>query len=179
MEKVYKCENCGISEWQGKEISLQVHHINGNHEDNRIENLQILCPNCHTQTDTYARNNTISCGGFKITKRTDEISNGEESSFLEKDIKGIKKNISLVLPKEKCHCEYCGKEIEGSGKRFCSVECSELASRKFSPTKEELENDLLELKSLCAIGRKYGVSDNSVKKRMISFGIYKRKHKVS
>ena len=41
----------------GKEIPLQVHHINGNNTDNRVENLQILCPNCHAQTDTYCGKN--------------------------------------------------------------------------------------------------------------------------
>jgi len=52
---VARCENpeCGITEWYGKPISLQLHHINGNNKDNRIENLQLLCPNCHSQTDTY------------------------------------------------------------------------------------------------------------------------------
>lgn len=52
--KEYKCECCGISEWNGKYLSLQLHHINGNHNDNRLENLQILCPNCHSQTDNFS-----------------------------------------------------------------------------------------------------------------------------
>ena len=46
--KEYKCECCGMSEWLGKPIPLELHHINGNHYDNRLENLILLCPNCHS-----------------------------------------------------------------------------------------------------------------------------------
>ena len=53
--KLNKCENpeCGISEWHGHPLVLQLHHINGNHNDNRLENLQILCPNCHSLTENF------------------------------------------------------------------------------------------------------------------------------
>lgn len=56
--KEKKCERCGITEWCGDVISLQIHHINGIHNDNRLGNLQILCPNCHSQTDTYSGRNS-------------------------------------------------------------------------------------------------------------------------
>ena len=45
--KEAKCEICGLSEWQGREIPLELHHIDGNHYNNIFSNLQILCPNCH------------------------------------------------------------------------------------------------------------------------------------
>ena len=51
--KEYKCECCGITEWNGKPIALQLHHINGIHNDNRLSNLQLLCPNCHSQTENF------------------------------------------------------------------------------------------------------------------------------
>lgn len=50
-----KCYECGISsEWNGKRLSLQLDHINGICNDNRLENLRLLCPNCHSQTETFA-----------------------------------------------------------------------------------------------------------------------------
>ena len=55
--KEYKCE-CGITnEWNGKTINLQMDHINGNRKDHRLENLRWLCPNCHSQTDTFCSRN--------------------------------------------------------------------------------------------------------------------------
>lgn len=55
--KEYKCECCGRIEWMGKPIALELHHINGIKDDLRIENLQILCPNCHAFTDNYRAKN--------------------------------------------------------------------------------------------------------------------------
>tara|TARA_Y100000034_G_scaffold124946_1_gene173822 strand:+ start:4432 stop:4884 length:453 start_codon:yes stop_codon:yes gene_type:complete len=49
----YKCKICGISEYMGKPLSLELDHINGNSRDHKIENLRLLCPNCHSQTPTY------------------------------------------------------------------------------------------------------------------------------
>jgi Zn finger protein HypA/HybF involved in hydrogenase expression len=49
----YECQICGLTSWLNQPISLQLDHINGINDDNRIENLRFLCPNCHSQTDTY------------------------------------------------------------------------------------------------------------------------------
>lgn len=49
-----KCECCNITNWQNKPLIFQLHHINGNHFDCRVENLQLLCPNCHSQTNNFS-----------------------------------------------------------------------------------------------------------------------------
>lgn len=53
----YKCSTpaCGLDTWLGKPITLHIDHINGVNNDNRIENLRFLCPNCHQQTDTWGK----------------------------------------------------------------------------------------------------------------------------
>ena len=50
---IEKCENCGLDSWLGKNIPLEIHHINGINTDNRLNNLRLLCPNCHALTDNY------------------------------------------------------------------------------------------------------------------------------
>lgn len=55
--KEKKCEICGITEWNALPISLELDHINGIRNDHRIENLRIVCPNCHSQTNTYRAKN--------------------------------------------------------------------------------------------------------------------------
>jgi len=50
----YACAWCGISRWRDKRLVLHLDHANGIHNDNRLENLRLLCPNCHSQTETYS-----------------------------------------------------------------------------------------------------------------------------
>lgn len=52
--KQRKCEICGITKWMGKEITFQLHHKDEDHRNNELTNLQVLCPNCHSQTENYA-----------------------------------------------------------------------------------------------------------------------------
>ena len=51
------CGNCGLCRWRGRPLSMHIDHINGVKNDNRLENLRMLCPNCHSQTPTYGGRN--------------------------------------------------------------------------------------------------------------------------
>jgi hypothetical protein len=52
------CVECGIGQWRDRPLALELHHINGDGRDNRLENLALLCPNCHSQTDSWGGRNS-------------------------------------------------------------------------------------------------------------------------
>ncbi len=55
--KQLRCEAGGLTDWQGAVISLELHHVSGDGDDNRLANLRLLCPNCHSQTDAWGGKN--------------------------------------------------------------------------------------------------------------------------
>ena len=147
--KEEKCECCGRREWMGRKIPLELHHINMNHYDNRLENLQILCSNCHSLVHNY---------GNIIDKNSNEIFDDKEKTDIVKDKKT---------------CPVCQKTFFSEKKqKYCSNECAKKASERFSPSKEELIDKIKELKSYVKVGKFYGVTDASIKKRCKREGIY-------
>lgn len=62
----HKCESCGLEEWKGRLIPLEVHHIDGDELNSELNNLQILCPNCHALTDNYKGKN-INSGSMIVS----------------------------------------------------------------------------------------------------------------
>jgi len=96
--KEYKCKICNNEgKWQGKKLSLQLDHINGNNTDNRLENLRFLCPNCHSQTDTYS-------GKISSIKKKEHMLTCEF----------CKKHFFATNKKRK----YCDKHIDFKKKKF-------------------------------------------------------------
>lgn len=93
----YKCAICGAIEWQGKTLSLELDHINGINNDNRLENLRFLCPNCHSQTTTYgSRNQQLNSSEYDITN---ELRLLVEEMYSK--LKNVKK-VSAVLGIRRC-----------------------------------------------------------------------------
>ena len=64
----YACSICGITNWQGRALTLHLDHVNGRHYDNRLENLRFLCPNCHSQTTTYSNRAREACYTFQTPR---------------------------------------------------------------------------------------------------------------
>ena len=93
----YKCAICGCTEWQGKTLSLELDHTNGINNDNRLENLRFLCPNCHSQTSTYgSRNQQINSSEYNIS---DELRKKVEEKY--DDVKSVKR-VSSILGIRRC-----------------------------------------------------------------------------
>lgn len=151
--KEYKCEICGISEWNGKPIRLQVHHINGNNEDNTLENLQILCPNCHSQTETYAK--------------------GEHKENIIKTSIDYSKLEKYTATGNIKQCEMCGKEFKPKYPhvKYCCLECSHIATRKINPSKEDLIAIFKKEQSFKGVGNTYNISDNAIRKWFMKYDL--------
>lgn len=181
----YKCDICKITEWQGRPLALHLHHRNGNNLDNRLENLQILCPNCHSQTDNYCstklsprpRRNFIikkthckNCG--KDTETSDRVFCSTKCRI------SFNKDNSARLSYSKV-CEYCKEDFYPYSYRqkFCSSACyhnmtkglARIDYRKVArPSLSQLESEV-DMNGYCAVGRKYGVSDNAIRKWIKSY----------
>lgn len=178
--KEEKCEMCGITEWNGKPISLELHHINGNPTDNRIENLQILCPNCHSQTDTYrkaksALSEKIGVESLKVREGVHGNADiNPEPSISQESDKACAETLhgkpKSKKPKEIHYCATCGKPIPKS-RKYCSVECYRYSNKGNRPDVFTLLEIFEKYKTFTKVGEYFNVSDNAVRKWCIIYGI--------
>ena len=157
----HKCYNCGLSNWLGEKMPIELEHIDGNNNNNNLSNLTIVCPNCHSLTDTYR--------GRKL-KRADNPRRVCPSCCGEKSSSGkicylCRKKEHYKEPKK---CLDCPKYVS-----FTSKRCKRCAARDINknPTKiswpatEELITRV-KSSSYRQVARELGVSDNAIRKRI-------------
>lgn len=177
-EKIFEheCSRCKLSEWQGVPIPLELDHIDGEHHNNELENLRLLCPNCHALTDTYrAKNKRTVRSKKEIEKIISDIPEHEEVPKVEPKVK--KPRIRKVH--EIKTCKICSSEFShdtktdtGKGKYFCSDECYRKSMVKFEVTPEELK-ELIWKYPTSTVASMYGVSDKAIEKRCKKYNIDK------
>ena len=143
-----ECELCHIS---GEEVPLELHHINGDHYDNRIENLQILCPNCHSKTPNFRNRNQ---------------SNTTKARRIE-----VKRNHQAI-------CEYCGKEFYSSRldkiQRFCCREhyVAFMKKQHDSITKEKFIELCNRYNNISQIEKELNITGPTIRKYLKEYGLY-------
>lgn len=96
----YKCAICGIDSWNGKELSLELDHINGVNNDNRLENLRFLCPNCHSQTSTYGSRNSNKKIHYNLSKKERQLIINTYKELNNRDLVYKKLNFSRAAIKQ-------------------------------------------------------------------------------
>lgn len=175
-EQIFKheCSRCKLSEWQDVPIPLELDHIDGEHTNNELNNLRLLCPNCHALTDTYrAKNKKTVRSKAEIEKIISEIPESEPPK-----IKKVKKPKVLKVPNVKT-CKVCSVEFkedtktgEGKGKYFCSDECYRKSLVKFEITSEELK-ELIWKYPTTTVAKMLGVSDKAIENRCKKYNIDK------
>ena len=163
--KEHKCENpeCGLTEWLGKPIPLELHHINGNKMDNRLENLILLCPNCHALTDNFGgKNQKINIKEKKSLKK--EINYIDYNEIINDINDGLSINeLCSKYNKTRKYIFYILRKINIDKKTVRDEQ-----SRQFKITDNEFDNTkklILEYKNYSKVGRILGVDGNAISKR--------------
>lgn len=167
----HKCENCKTSTWcEGKPIVLELEHIDGNNENNILENLLLLCPNCHSQTKTWKRGKSSFAVNPKRICPECSGTKGPNSIFCQKCRKEnpTRKRSADGRATKQYYCK-CGTEINRSSKQC--LKCAHVKQqRAVWPSVGEVVA-LVSASSFVAVGRSLGVSDNAVRKFLRGNGV--------
>lgn len=159
--KEKKCECCGLTEWLGKPINLQLHHINGVNTDNRLENLQILCPNCHSCTDNFSgKNQKINIKEKKERKKKDYFDVSLLNELIEKY------NDIDIVSEKMCRAP---KTIKKYLKKY-NIKIKQ-KEKKLGYDKDMMIDLMRKHKNYSKVADLMGVTDNAIKKRFISLGM--------
>ena len=167
--KESKCELCGISEWLGKPVKLQLHHIDGNHDNNELSNLQILCPNCHSMTDNFgvynskrAKEPTLVCSecGIKIS------SHSKSGLCVSCSHKHKRENAKTkYINRVKIICPCCKTNLMNSTSTMCeSCYNKKRIEKLYNIISRDNLKELIRSTSFTQIGDMYNVSDNTIRK---------------
>lgn len=162
--KEAKCQICGLTQWLGKPIPLDLHHINSNHYDNKLENLQILCPTCHAVITRSDKKTFIKDYQSMHVQRTNDTVDANQMDYKWQLIS--KRKLLPII------CKSCGKSFLPKQKqtKYCSKECA--IQHKLRCSAQQLLDKMKTFKSYTKVAKIYGVTGNAIKKRCIKLGIY-------
>ena len=191
--KENQCEMCGITEWENKNIVLQLHHIDGDHTNNELDNLQILCPNCHSQTNNYGKHESIN--KTKLIKKEskeicpicNKILKSKKAQMCKECYNKSKKQTKLIhKPKNKQKnkstkeiCPICNKNLKSKKAQMCRKCKDKIKSEQKSSviTREELK-ELIRTKSFLQISKIFNVSDNAIRKWCDKYKLPRHKREI-
>ena len=150
--KEYKCERCGLTEWLGDPIPLQLHHKDGIHNNNILENLELLCPNCHTLTDNF---------GGKNVKHVKIVKKSEAKRPTKKGISEDGKRLYDGYGNYKVLCPVCNINFMNREASECK-ECYEKERLIPKVPKEKLYQIINETSSYVEAGEKLGYDRKTI-----------------
>ena len=191
-----KCECCGNTTWLEQPIKLEVHHIDGDCTNNVLENLSLLCPNCHSYTNSWCKNKpkvqvtdeqliealqtskSIHQALLKVGLSTAGVNYDKAKHIIQKY------NVELYIPENgnytekytKYYCPDCGIEITKG-----AVRCRECANKAQytvqRPSREELKQ-MIRTISFEQLGRTFKVDGNAIRKWCDAYKLPRRKSDI-